>query len=110
MTIKPKPLQGTSRTLDEWKEFARRDDCLDQMVPSDLRCILSAIEAVDTATIRAEALREAAAVIDRNDSAPCIPNEAWSDDQQNYYVSGQLDAATSWQHAILALIDKEQDR
>lgn len=64
----------------------------------------------DPATIRAEALREAAAVIDRHDSAPCIPNEAWSDDKQNYYVSGQLDAATSWQRAILALIDKEQDQ
>jgi hypothetical protein len=28
------------RTLKEWREFARRDDCLDQMVPSDLRLLV----------------------------------------------------------------------
>ena len=85
MTIKVKSLERTGRTLAEWKEFARRDDCLDRMVPSDLRCILSAIEeggdasdqgnsdprhdtspgvtagAVDPAAIRAKALREAIA-------------------------------------------------
>lgn len=33
------------KTLSEWKEFARRDDCLERMVPSDLRLILMAIEA-----------------------------------------------------------------
>ena len=31
------------KTLDEWREFARRDDCLDRMVPSDLRQLISAI-------------------------------------------------------------------
>lgn len=31
------------RTIAEWREFAKRDDCLDQMVPSDLRAILGAI-------------------------------------------------------------------
>lgn len=31
------------RTVAEWREFAKRDDCLDQMVPSDLRAILGAI-------------------------------------------------------------------
>lgn len=31
------------RTLKEWEEFARRDDCLNQMVPSDLRCLIAAI-------------------------------------------------------------------
>lgn len=31
------------KTLDEWKEFARRDDCLDQMVPSDLRQLIANI-------------------------------------------------------------------
>lgn len=29
------------RTLEEWTAFARRDDCLDLMVPSDLRAIIS---------------------------------------------------------------------
>ncbi len=32
------------KTLAEWREFARRDDCLERMVPSDLRLILMAIE------------------------------------------------------------------
>lgn len=32
---------GIVKTIDQWKEFARRDDCLDRMVPSDLRLILS---------------------------------------------------------------------
>lgn len=31
------------RTVAEWREFAKRDDCLDHMVPSDLRAILGAI-------------------------------------------------------------------
>lgn len=31
------------RTVEEWFEFAKRDDCLDQMVPSDLRAIISAL-------------------------------------------------------------------
>ena len=30
------------RTLEQWQEFARRDDCLDLMVPSDLRQIIAA--------------------------------------------------------------------
>ena len=34
---------GIVKTLDEWRVFARRDDCLDRMVPSDLRVILSNI-------------------------------------------------------------------
>lgn len=31
------------RSLDQWREFAKRDDCLDHMVPSDLRLLISAI-------------------------------------------------------------------
>lgn len=34
------------RTLEEWREFARRDDCLSQMVPSDLRQLLGHMEAM----------------------------------------------------------------
>ncbi|MEO1169640.1 MAG: hypothetical protein AAFW97_13110 [Pseudomonadota bacterium] len=30
------------RTLEEWAEHAKRDDCLDRMVPSDLRQIIGA--------------------------------------------------------------------
>lgn len=33
------------RSLAEWQEFARRDDCLDRMVPSDLRQLIGRIEA-----------------------------------------------------------------
>lgn len=33
--------EGPVKTLEQWKEFARRDDCLNRMVPSDLRVILS---------------------------------------------------------------------
>lgn len=31
------------KSLDEWREFSRRDDCLDRMVPSDLRQLIGAI-------------------------------------------------------------------
>jgi hypothetical protein len=31
------------RSLHEWRELARRDDCFDLMVPSDLRQILAAV-------------------------------------------------------------------
>ena len=34
---------GIVKTLEQWREFARRDDCLDRMVPSDLRVILAAL-------------------------------------------------------------------
>ncbi len=33
--------EGIVKTLDQWREFARRDDCLDRMMPNDLRVILS---------------------------------------------------------------------
>jgi hypothetical protein len=31
------------KTLAEWREFARRDDCLERMVPSDLRQLIGKI-------------------------------------------------------------------
>lgn len=31
------------RTLEGWRQLARRDDCFDQMVPSDLRLLLAEI-------------------------------------------------------------------
>lgn len=39
----PKEPTVAGRTLAEWKEFARQDDCLNQMVPSDLRQLLTHI-------------------------------------------------------------------
>lgn len=35
---------GEVKTIEQWQEFARRDDCLNRMVPSDLRAILSNFE------------------------------------------------------------------
>mgnify|MGYP003664767220 FL=1 len=32
---------GIVKTLDQWVSFTRRDDCLNRMVPRDLRAILS---------------------------------------------------------------------
>ena len=43
-----------SRTLGEWKEAARRDDCLERMVPSDLRVILMTIDGLVERALRAE--------------------------------------------------------
>lgn len=34
-------MQIAGRTLEEWRAYARSDDCLDYMVPSDLRQILA---------------------------------------------------------------------
>jgi len=31
------------KNLHEWRDFAQRDDCLDRMVPSDLRQLVAAI-------------------------------------------------------------------
>lgn len=35
------------RSLEEWQDFAKQDDCLEKMVPSDLRMILQAIRELD---------------------------------------------------------------
>lgn len=32
------------RKIKEWKQLARQDDCFDQMVPSDLRQLISALQ------------------------------------------------------------------
>lgn len=37
------PTSIAGRTLHEWVLFARRDDCLERMVPSDLRQLIGAI-------------------------------------------------------------------
>lgn len=41
------------RTLVEWVEFSRRDDCLDRMVPSDLRVLIGEIYRQRTAATKA---------------------------------------------------------
>ena len=61
------------KTLEEWQEFARRDDCLDKMVPSDLRQLVA--EAV-TANLQRELLQvncEAQEERDRVGSRPIHP-------------------------------------
>jgi hypothetical protein len=47
------------RTLDEWVVFARRDDCLDRMVPSDLRQLIGQIPTF-TCAARKQSLPEPA--------------------------------------------------
>lgn len=50
------------RTLDEWTEYARRDDCLDGMVPSQLRQLIGQIRTdFGTNKILCEALEKAMA-------------------------------------------------
>lgn len=34
----------TEEAIEQWREFARTDNCLDQMVPSDLRQLLDLID------------------------------------------------------------------
>lgn len=34
------------KSLDQWREFARRDDCLDCMVPSDLRQLIGLLDSL----------------------------------------------------------------
>lgn len=47
------------QSLKSWQEFARRDDCLEYMVPSDLRQVIGALTALqaerDVLKARAEA-------------------------------------------------------
>lgn len=58
---------GPVKTLSGWRQFARRDDCLARMVPSDLRRILSFVKEQDAEIERlrtlnaemAEVLRQA---------------------------------------------------
>lgn len=49
---------GIVKTLDQWNVFARRDDCLDRMVPSDLRVILSNLSRDEHEAAIAAACRE----------------------------------------------------
>ena len=39
------------RTLAEWVEFSRRDDCLERMVPSDLRGLVNALSSATQAKV-----------------------------------------------------------
>ena len=43
------------RTLGEWRADARKDDCLERMVPSDLRLILMTMDGLIDRALRAEA-------------------------------------------------------
>jgi hypothetical protein len=53
------------KTLAEWEEFSRRDDCLDRMVPSDLRLLVrEAISQEEYAKGREKGLQQAAELCD----------------------------------------------
>lgn len=49
------------KSLQEWQEFARRDDCLERMVPSDLRQVVGEVERL-RAEVQAYKDKEAALV------------------------------------------------
>ena len=53
-------------------------------------------------------LEDAAEILALHDSVPCEPNEAWSDEVKNAYVSAQIDAALSWQYAIRVKTQKRE--
>ena len=81
-------------TLAEWREFARRDDCLNFMVPSDLRQLVAALPAAPAEYVRAGALYQAA-------------NAIWDGPIREYARAAQgpeLQAAHKCRDAILALI------
>ena len=67
-------LTFAGKSIAEWREFARRDDCLDQMVPSDLRQIIGTVESEFDARVRAdkacrakdEAMGDLFALLDKN--------------------------------------------
>lgn len=60
----------------------------------------------DLPALSAAAMKRAAHdLLDKHDSAPCKPPEAWADDVYGAYTDGQIDAARSWQGAILVLPD-----
>lgn len=54
-----------------------------------------------------EALERAALVLDNHNGQPIEPSDAWSEEFVSGFQTGQLDAATSWQFAIRALIPDE---
>jgi len=51
------PLDGVDWTTSQWQDFAQRDDCLDRMVPSDLRTALHAVAREARLTERATCAR-----------------------------------------------------
>jgi hypothetical protein len=72
------------RTLEEWAIFARCDDCLDQMVPSDLRMLVASHRDAD---------RKLAEVNARADAAETLALEraaALLDEQQILLIQAKL--------------------
>lgn len=61
-------------TLNDWTEFARRDDCLERMVPSDLRQLIGfAVEqAVKAELAGAEKLNNALMNMEQGDAVDFI--------------------------------------
>ncbi|WP_162651593.1 hypothetical protein [Lentilitoribacter sp. Alg239-R112] len=45
--------EGIVKSLEQWVEFTRRDDCLRRMVPSDLRVILSNLKTREAPKVKA---------------------------------------------------------
>lgn len=61
------------------------------------------VRKVDAQAAVALMVERAAGVLSRHSGAPMVPSDAWSDEEQEGYINGQMDAAGSWKSAILAI-------
>lgn len=73
----------SGKTLSEWAEYARRDDCLDRMVPSDLRMLVASHRDADAKI----AALEAQVVTAREDALREAPERVWIDKTMSGYIA-----------------------
>lgn len=96
MTI---PEQAVQAALDKWRDH-ELDGTLDN---PRLRAALTAAAPYISSSSREHALEEAAQIAELHEGEPCHPAIAWTEDQRQFYESGQLDASSSISTAIRAL-------
>jgi hypothetical protein len=85
------------KTVTQWQEHARRDDCFSSMVPSDLRLILAALA---KANQDRDAVLDEAAITRPPRSAGRPPNGNWG---TSWYQPGWDDAVIAYARAIEGL-------
>lgn len=64
--------QIADRTLAQWESHARRDDCFDSMVPSDLRRFVGEIARLRTVLIASRPYVETCCDADGDDNASAV--------------------------------------
>lgn len=74
----------------------------DEPSPPDW-CPCAALEPDPTPALGWRAMHTAAAEKIKANPAPCRPASGWTDNSNEWYELGQLDAAASFEHAILAM-------